>query len=150
MREDISDSLKTAMKARDTRRSSTLRLIMAAIKDRDIAARGDGKDAIGDDEIMALLQKMVKQREESIGIYEKAKREDLADQERGEVDIIREFLPKPLGDEEVSAEIDIAISATGAEGLRDMGKVVAALKAKFPGRIDFGKASQMVKAKLGA
>lgn len=150
MREDISDSLKTAMKARDMGRSSTLRLVMAAIKDRDIAARGEGKDAIADDEILALLQKMVKQREESINMYEKAKRDDLAAQERTEIDIIREFLPKPLGDEEVQAEIELAIEATGAQGLRDMGKVVAALKAKFPGRIDFGKASQMVKAKLGA
>lgn len=149
MRDEINASLKDAMKARDATRSSTLRLVMAAIKDRDIAARGEGKDQISDEDILALLQKMVKQREESIEIYDKAARDDLASVERAEIEIIRDYLPKPLGDEEVSNEIDLAIAATGAEGLRDMGKVVAALKAKFPGRIDFGKASRIVKDKLG-
>lgn len=149
MRDDINDSLKDALKARDSRRAATLRLINAAIKDRDIAARGEGKDQISDDDILALLQKMVKQREESIAVYTKAGRDDLVEQEEAEIVIIKDYLPKPLGDEEVSAEIDAAIAETGAEGLRDMGKVVGALKAKFPGRIDFGKASRIVKDKLG-
>lgn len=149
MRDEINDSLKTALKARDSSRAATLRLVNAAIKDRDIAARGDGKDQISDEDILALLQKMVKQREESMEIYAKAKRDDLAEQESAEIAIIKDYLPKPLGDDEVSAEIDAAIVATNAEGLRDMGKVVGALKAKFPGRIDFGKASKIVKEKLG-
>lgn len=149
MRDEINASVKEAMKARDSRRSATLRLVNAAIKDRDIAARGEGKDQISDADILALLQKMVKQREESIEIYDKAGRDDLAEQERAEIEIIRDYLPKPLSEEEVTAEIELAISATGAEGLRDMGKVVGVLKGKFPGRIDFGKASKIVKEKLG-
>lgn len=148
MREKINASLKTAMKAKDTRRTATLRLINAAIKDRDIEARGEGRDNIDDADILALLQKMVKQREESISIYEKAGREDLAEQEREEVAIIKDFMPQPLSDEEVTAAIADAIAETGAEGLRDMGKVVAVLKAKYPGRIDFSKASKIVKESL--
>ena len=148
MRDEINAGLKEAVKARDTRRTSTLRLINAAIKDRDIAARGEGREKVSDEEILALLQKMVKQREDSADIYEKAGREDLATQEREEITIIQDYLPQPLGDAEVAAEIDAAIAETGAEGLRDMGKVVGALKVKFPGRIDFGKASKLVKEKL--
>lgn len=148
MREEIDAGLKTALKARDKRRTGTLRLINAAIKDRDIEARGKGREKISDADILALLQKMVKQRDESIEIYDKAGRDDLAAQEREEIAIIQDFLPQPLGDKEVAAEIDAAIAQIGAEGLRDMGKVVGALKAKFPGRIDFGKASKLVKEKL--
>ena len=132
MRDEINAGLKDAIKARDTRRTTTLRLINAAIKDRDIAARGEGREKVSDEDILALLQKMVKQREESIAVY------------------IKDYLPKPLSEEEVAAAIDDAVAETGAEGLRDMGKVVNALKAKFPGRIDFGKASKLVKEKLGA
>jgi hypothetical protein len=150
MREKINAGLNTAIKARDKRRTTTLRLINAAIKDRDIEARGKGKEKITDEDILALLQKMVKQRDESVEIYAKAGRDDLETQERDEITIIQEFLPQPLGDEEIAVEIDNAISETGAEGLRDMGKVVGALKGKFPGRIDFGKASKLVKEKLGA
>lgn len=149
MREVFNDSLKDALKARDAKRAATLRLITAAIKDRDIAARGDGKDQISDEDILALLQKMVKQREESIAVYSKAGRDDLVAQEQAEIVIIKDYLPKPLSEDEVAAEVDTAIAETGAEGLRDMGKVVGALKAKFPGRIDFGKASKIVKDKLG-
>jgi len=148
MREEINSGLKEAIKARDTRRTTTLRLINAAIKDRDIAARGDGKENISDADILALLQKMVKQREESLDVYQKAGRDDLAEQESAEIVIIKEYLPQPLSEEEVSSEIDAAIAETGAEGLRDMGKVVGALKEKFPGRIDFGQASKLVKEKL--
>jgi uncharacterized protein YqeY len=149
MREQINEALKAAIKAREQRRMATLRLISAAIKDRDIDARGEGKEAVSDNEILAILQKMVKQREESAAIYAEAGREELATQEREEMDIIREFLPKPLSEDEVGAAIDEAIEVTGAEGLRDMGKVVGLLKKKFPGRIDLGEASKAIKAKLG-
>lgn len=150
MRDAINAALKDAIKARDPRRSTTLRLINAAIKDRDIAARGEGRGAINDDEVMALLHKMVRQRQESVAVYDKAGRTDLADQERGEIEVIQDFLPKPLSDEDIANAVSDAIAQTGAAGLRDMGKVVDALKARYPGRIDFSKASRIVKEKLGA
>jgi uncharacterized protein YqeY len=149
MREEISEGYKAAMKAGDKRRTATLRAINAAIKDRDIDARGQGKGPLGDDEVLALLQKMVKQREESLGIYEKAGREDLAAVEREEIAILSEFLPKGLSEAELDAAIRAAIEKTGASGGKDMGKVIASLKADYPGRIDFGKASGRVKAALG-
>ncbi len=148
MREKISADLNKAMKARDKQRTATLRLIMAAIKDRDIDARGAGREEVSEQDVLALLQKMVKQREESAAIYEEAGREELATQEREEILIIKDYLPQSMGEEEVGAAIDEAIAATGAAGLRDMGKVVAALKEKYPGRIDFGQASKVVKEKL--
>jgi uncharacterized protein YqeY len=149
MREEISEGYKAALKAGDKRRTATLRAVNAAIKDRDIDARGQGKGPLEDAEVLALLQKMVKQREESLGIYEKAGREDLAVVEREEIAILSEFLPKGLTDAEVDAAIRAAIEKTGASGGKDMGKVIAALKAEYPGRIDFGKASGRVKAALG-
>lgn len=149
MREEINAGLKVAIKARDTLRTSTLRLINAAIKDRDIAARGEGREKVSDADILALMQKMVKQREESADIYAKAERAELAEQELAEIKVIQAYLPQSMGEDEVVAEIDIAIEEIGAESLRDMGKVVGVLKEKFPGRIDFGKASKVVKAKLG-
>ncbi|WP_127142611.1 GatB/YqeY domain-containing protein [Pelagibacterium montanilacus] len=149
MREQINADLKTAIKARDARRTATLRLVNAAIKDREIAARGEGRDGISDEEVLALLQKMVKQREESAQLYANAGRTDLETQEREEIVIIKDYLPKPLSAEDVDAAIAEAIKETGAEGLRDMGKVVGVLKAKYPGRIDFGQASKQVKAALG-
>ncbi len=149
MRDQINAAMKEALKARDTRRTTTLRLISAAIKDREIAARGEGKEGVSDDEILALLQKMVKQREESAGMYAKAGRTDLEEQERAEIEIIKDYLPKPLSAEDVDAAIKDAIAETGAEGLRDMGKVVGVLKAKYPGQIDFGQASWQVKTALG-
>lgn len=149
MRDEINEALKAAMKAHDGRRTGTLRLVNAAIKDRDIEARGEGREKVGDSEIMALLQKMLKQREESAEIYDKAGRADLAAQESAEIEIIQEFLPQPLSEAECVDEITKAIAETGAAGLRDMGKVVNALKEKFPGRIDFSKASRIVKEKLG-
>lgn len=150
MRDEINEALTVAVKARDARRSSTLRLINAAIKDRDIAARGEGREKLADADILALLQKMVKQREESAEIYLKADRAALAEQEQAEIEIIQDFLPQPLGEAEVTAAIEVAIAETGAEGLRDMGKVVGVLKGKYPGRIDFGQASKIVKGKLSA
>jgi uncharacterized protein YqeY len=150
MREAISEGYKAALKAGDKRRTATLRAVNAAIKDKDIEARGQGKEPLGEQEVLALLQKMVKQREESLGIYEKAGRDDLALVEREEIAILSEFLPKGLSEAEVDAAIAEAIKKTGAAGAKDMGKVVASLKADFPGRIDFGKASGRIRAALGA
>ncbi|MEQ1771723.1 MAG: GatB/YqeY domain-containing protein [Devosia sp.] len=149
MREVISEGYKTALKAGDKRRTATLRSINAAIKDKDIAARGEGKGPLADGDIVVLLQKMVKQREESLGIYEKAGREDLATVEREEIAILNEFLPQGMSEAEIEAAIKAAIAKTGAVGGKDMGKVIASLKAEYPGRIDFGKASGKVKAALG-
>lgn len=149
MREQISEAYKTALKAGDKRRTATLRAVNAAIKDKDIDARGTGKGPLGDEDVLVLLQKMVKQREESLGIYEKAGRDDLAVVEREEIAILNEFLPKGLSEAEVDEAIKAAIAKTGAAGAKDMGKVIASLKADFPGRIDFGKASGKVKAALG-
>lgn len=149
MREAISEGYKAALKAGDKRRTGTLRAINAAIKDKDIANRGEGKGPFTDEDVLVLLQKMVKQREESLGIYEKAGRDDLATVEREEIAILAEFLPKGLSDAEVDAAIAAAIAKTGAAGAKDMGKVIASLKAHYPGRIDFGKASGKVKAALG-
>ena len=149
MREAISEGYKSALKAGDKRRTATLRAVNAAIKDKDIANRGDGKGPLADQDVLVLLQKMVKQREESLGIYEKAGREDLATVEREEIAILNEFLPKSLSDAEVDDAIKAAIAKTGAAGAKDMGKVIASLIADYPGRIDFGRASGKVKAALG-
>ena len=148
MREAISEGYKTAMKARDARRTGTLRSINAVIKDKDIANRGEGKGPVTNEEILVLLQKMVKQREESFAIYVEAGRTDLATVEKEEIDILNEFLPKGLSEAEIDDAIKAAIAQTGAVGGKDMGKVIAALKAAYPGRIDFGKASGRVKALL--
>lgn len=150
MREEISEGLKQALKARNQRRTATLRAINAAIKDRDIANRGEGKGPATNDEVLAIIQKMVKQREESFAIYAEAGRTDLATVEKEEIDILNEFLPKPLSEAEVVAAIAAAITATGAADPKDMGKVIAHLKAAYPGRIDFGKASGQVRAALSA
>lgn len=149
MRQAIEDGYKAAMKAGDKRRTATLRAVNAAIKDKEIEARGQGKGAFSDADLLSLLQKMVKQREESLGIYEQAGRDDLATVEREEIAILSEFLPKGLTEAEVDVAIKAAIEKTGAAGGKDMGKVIASLKADYPGRIDFGKASARVKAALG-
>lgn len=142
--------MKQAMRDRAADRLSTLRLIMAAIKDRDIAARGDGADeGVGDDEILAILSKMVKQRQESARTYEEGGRLDLAERELNEITVIEEYLPKQLGDAEITAAIDAAISEIGASSIRDMGKIMGALKAKYTGQMDFGKVGPMVKNQLG-
>lgn len=147
----LREGLKTAMKEKDTVRLSTLRLINAAIKDREIAMRGEGEDdeAITDEVILGLLGKMVKQRQESARTYEEAGRLDMAEQEQAEIKVIESYLPKQLSDEEVEAAIAAAIEAVGAESLRDMGKVMGELKAQYTGRVDFGAVGPMVKAKLG-
>ncbi len=149
MRDRLDNDLRDALKARDKRRVGTLRLIMAAIKDRDIDARGQGNEQIGDQDILALLQKMVKQREESARVYLEAGRTELAEQEQAEIAIIEEYLPQQMGEEELEEAIRGAIEETGATSLRDMGKVVGELKRRHPGQIDFGKASKTVKDMLG-
>ena len=148
MREQFSEGLKTALKARDQRRTATLRAITAAIKDKDIAIRQENRGPATNEEVLSIIQKMVKQREESFAIYAQAGRADLATVEKEEIDILNEFLPKALTDAEVEAAIQAAIATTGAEGAKDMGKVIAQLKTDYPGRIDFGKASGKVKAAL--
>lgn len=147
MREQFTAMLKSAMKAGDKRRVDTVRMITAALKDRDIEARGQGKE-VSDADILALLQKMVKSRQESMDIYEKNGRPELAQQEREEIAIIQEFLPKQMSEDEVQAAIKAAIAETGAASVKDMGKVVGALKAKYTGQMDFAKASAMVKGLL--
>jgi uncharacterized protein YqeY len=148
MREIIAEALKAALKAGDKRRVLTLRMIQSAIKDRDIANRGTGKEAAGDDDVLQILAKMVKQREESAKAFEDGKRPDLAVQERDEIEIIRAFQPQQLGDEEVKAAASEAIAETGAGGPKDMGRVMAVLKERFSGKMDFGKASAIVKQLL--
>jgi uncharacterized protein YqeY len=149
MRETITAAVQAATKARDVRRVSTLRLVSAAIKDRDIAARTAGKERASDAELLDLLAKMIKQREESQKIYAEAGRSELAALEGEEVAIIREFLPKQLSDEDMAKAIAEAIAETGAASVKDMGKVMAALKGRYAGQMDFSKASAAVKAKLG-
>jgi uncharacterized protein YqeY len=156
MRETITAALTAATKAQDKRRVSTLRLVSAAIKDRDIAARTAGKTQATDAELLELFAKMIKQREESEKIYADAGRAELAKQESEEIAIIREFLPKQLSDKdtekaiaEAKAAIAAAIEEVGAASVKDMGKVMAALKARHAGQMDFGKASGMIKALLG-
>ena len=148
MREQFTTELKAAMKAGDRRRIDTIRMITAALKDKDIEARGQSR-TVGDDDILALLQKMVKSRQESLDIYEKAGRTDLATQEREEIAIIRGFLPQPLSPEDVDRAIAEAIAETGAATVKEMGKVIGVLKGKYTGRMDFTTASAIVKAKLG-
>lgn len=150
MRERLSESLKTAMKAKEAKRLSTLRLINAAIKDKDIEMRGEGSESgVSDDGILAILGKMVKQRQESARAYEEAGRLELAEGERAEITIIEEFLPRQLNDDEVGKAIADAIAETSAESIRDMGKVMGALKAKYTGQMDFGAVGPAVKGMLG-
>ena len=149
MRDELSAQLKDAMKGGNKERVSTIRLIQSAIKDRDIANRGAGKDAAADDEILQILAKMVKQREESAAIFEKAGRLDLSTQEQAEIVIIRGFMPQQLDDAEVRAIATGLIAELGASGVRDMGKVMAAMRERHAGQMDFAKASALVKGLLG-
>ena len=148
MRERISQALKTALKGQERRRVATLRLINAAITDRDIALRGKGKDRANEEEILDILTKMIKQREESSRLYREAGRAELETQENEEIEIIREFLPKALTEEEAAQAIRAAIAETGAQSLRDMGKVMALLKERYRGQIDMARAGQRIKAEL--
>ncbi|MFZ5751165.1 MAG: GatB/YqeY domain-containing protein [Pseudomonadota bacterium] len=150
IRDRIGAALKDAMKARDADRLSTLRLVNAAIKDKEIDLRGSGEGAgVGEAEILAILARMVKQRQESARAYEEGGRLELAEKELAEIGVIEEFLPRQLSPEEVEAAIAAAIAETGATGIRDMGKVMAALKARHAGQMDFGAAGALIKARLG-
>ncbi|MBK18483.1 MAG: glutamyl-tRNA amidotransferase [Rhodospirillaceae bacterium] len=150
LREEISSALKSAMKAKKSECVSTIRLILAAIKDRDIASRtGGDSDGISDDEIMKVLQTMVKQRQESIKMYEQGGRPELAKQEADEIVIIQEFLPEQLSEEEIAAIVNAAIEELGAESLKDMGRMMAHLRENHAGSMDFGKASGILKQRLG-
>ncbi|MEI4485997.1 GatB/YqeY domain-containing protein [Frigidibacter sp. MR17.14] len=151
MKDRIASALKEAMKAKEADRLSTLRLINAAIKDREIALRGEGggEGGLGETEVLAILAKMVKQRQESARAYEEGGRLELAEKELNEVKVIEEFLPRQLSEDEVAAAIDGAVAETGAASLRDMGKVMAALKARYAGQMDFGLVGGLLKTRLG-
>lgn len=150
MREELKEALKTALKAQDKRRLSTLRLILAAIKDRDIAARSeDRNEGVSDEEILSILQKMVKQRKESSTMYEEAGRLELAEQEREEIAIIDEYLPQQMSDDEVRTATQELVKDIEAAGLKDMGRTMAALKERYAGVMDFKVASATVKELLG-
>jgi uncharacterized protein len=148
LRDDINNAVKEAMKAKAELKLSTLRMVNSTIKNADIAARGEGKPPLGDADILSVLQKMIKQRQESVELYDKGGRAELAAQEREEIAIISAYLPKQMSEADMKAAIASAISETGAAGMKDMGKVVGVLKAKYAGQMDFGKASGLVKAAL--
>ncbi len=150
LRTRLNDALKAAMKAKETRTIATVRLILAALKDRDIAARGKGNlEGIDEDGILAMLQSMIKQRRESIVLYEKGQRLDLARQEAEEITVIEQFLPRQLGEDEMAEAIMAVIGDVEAKSLKDMGRTMAALKERYAGRMDFHKASARVKEQLG-
>lgn len=150
LRTRINSAMKEAMKAKEADRLSTLRLVNAAIKDREIAARGDGEDdGIGDDVVLSIMGRMVKQRQESARAYEEGGRLELAEKELAEIRVIEEFLPRQLSSEEAADAVEVAIAEVEASSIRDMGKVMAALKAKYTGQMDFGKVGPMVKERLG-
>src|SRR5260370_8847696 len=151
LREAFSERLKAAMRAKDARTLSAVRLILAGLKERDVAARGTGNTAgIGDPEILRLLQGMVKQRRESIALYNQGNRPELAAQEEAEIAVIESFLPTQMGDDEIAAAAKAAIAETGAAGLKDMGRVMAALRERHAGVMDMAKAGAVVKQLLGA
>ncbi|MBO9124969.1 MULTISPECIES: GatB/YqeY domain-containing protein [unclassified Rhizobium] len=148
LRDQLAAALKDAMKSKNAERLSTVRLIQAAIKDRDIANRGAGKEEASDDEILQILAKMVKQRDESAKIYDENNRPELAAKERAEIKVVQDFMPKQLSDSDVRANIAAIIAETGAAGPKDMGKVMAVLKERYAGQMDFSKASGAVKELL--
>jgi uncharacterized protein YqeY len=149
VREEVNEALKAAMKSRDAARVSALRMVSAAFKDRDILARGQGAAAASDDELVAVLAKIVRQREESASAFEAGDRPELAGKERAEIEVIRAFMPKQMAEEEIGAAVEAAIAETGATSIRDMGKVMAVLKQSHAGKLDFSRASALVKARLG-
>lgn len=145
LRETLSTSMKEAMKAKDSRRLSTVRMIQAAVKDKDIANRGAGKDEASDDEILQILQKLIKQREDAAKLYDEAGRGELATQEREEIAVIKTFMPEQISDEKAAEIIAGVIAEIGAAGMKDMGKVMAVLRERYAGQMDFGKASGTIK-----
>ena len=151
LREQFNEQMKEAMKAKDTRRLSTLRMVLAALKDKDIANRTEsGREGIGDDEVLGLLAKMIKQREESAIAFDTGARPEMAKSEREEIEIIRGFMPKQMSAEESKTAVQKAITDVGAASIKDMGKVMAALKERYAGQMDFAKASGMTKELLSA
>jgi len=149
LRARLNDAMKEAMKAKDAKRLATVRLILAALKDKDIAARSEtSRDLLGDDEILGLLGKMIKQREESAAVYRQGGRPELAENEEAEIAVIREFMPKQMDEAESRAAIAAVIAETGAASIKDMGKVMGALKERYAGQMDFGKASAAIKDAL--
>ena len=150
LRDDINNALKGAMKAQDARRVSTLRMVNAAFKNADIEARGAGKGPLGDDELRAQLQKLIKQRQESAELYDKGGRPELAGQERDEIAVITAFLPQQMSEDEIKAAVAAIVQETGAASMKDMGRVMAALKERYTGKMDFAKAGGLVKGQLGA
>ena len=148
LRETVTEALKQAMKARDQRRTGALRLIQAAFKERDIEARGASKPQASEDELLQTLARMIRQREESIRLYEQGGRPELAEQEKAEIEVIQGFMTQPLSEAETRAAIEAAVRETGAASVKDMGKVMALLKERHAGRLDFGKASGLVKGML--
>lgn len=150
LRQAFTDRLKGAMKARDPRTVSTVRLILAGLKERDVAARTEGNaEGLAEPEITRMLQAMIKQRRESIALYEAGNRADLAEKERDEIGVIESFLPRQMSEVEIAAAAQAAIAETGATGIRDMGRVMAALRQRHAGAIDFGRAGAVVKRLLG-
>ncbi len=150
LRTKITEGIKTAMREKDQVRLSTLRLINAAVKDQDIAARAKGNaDGVDEGEVLAILAKMVKQRQESARVYEEGGRLELAEQENAEIGVIEEYLPRQLSEEESEAAVGAAIAEVGASSIRDMGRVMGVLKGKYAGQMDFGAVGPMVKARLG-
>ena len=148
LRDDINKALIEAQKAKNERAVSTLRMVNSTLKNADIEARGSGKPALGDAEVLSILQKMIKQRQESVELYKKGARADLVKQEEEEIAIISGYLPKQMSDAEMTAAIEAAIKDTGAAGMKDMGKVIGALRGKYAGQMDMARASAMVKAQL--
>jgi uncharacterized protein len=148
LRDDINNAVKDAMRAKDERKLSTLRMVNSTIKNADIAARGEGKPPLTDADLLSVLQKMIKQRQEAVELYDKGGRAELAAQEREEIAIISAYLPKQMSEADVQAAIAAVIAETHASGIKDMSKVIGALKAKYAGQMDFGKASGIVKAAL--
>ena len=148
LRDDINNAVKDAMRAKDERKLSTLRMVNSTIKNADIEARGQGKPPLSDGDLLGVFQKKIKQRQESVELYEKGGRDELAAQERAEILVISAYLPKQMSDDDVKAAIAATIGETGAAGIKDMGKVIGVLKAKYTGQMDFGKASGVVKAAL--
>ena len=149
LRDNINNAMKDAMKAREERRVSTLRMVNAAIKNADIAARGEGKEPLNEADLLSLLQKMIKQRQESVELYDKGGRPELAQQERDEIAIIGAYLPKQMSDAEAGTAISAILHEINAQSMKDMGRAMAALKERFAGTMDFGKASAKIKELLG-
>lgn len=145
LRDDLQNSLKEAMKAKDMKTVGAVRLIIAGQKEKDVEARGKGKERASDEELLAMMQTMIKQRHESIRIYTEGNRADLAEKEQSEIDVISRFLPKQLSTEEIENIVKTLVAETGAAGIKDMGKIMGALKGKYAGQMDFGAASAVIK-----